>query len=140
MLFRSDYHVRRGTSMSVRKQLTQFIDTQIGPSDMIGVMYPLESTYSVRMTRNHAAVSRGLEQFTGRKYDYRPMNAIEEQYAHYPAETVEMIRNQVSLSAIKGLIVHMGSLKEGRKSLILISEGYTYMRSEERRVGKECRL
>jgi VWFA-related protein len=126
-VFLDDYHVRRGTSMSVRKQLTQFIDTQIGPSDMIGVMYPLESTYSVRMTRNHAAVSRGLEQFTGRKYDYRPMNAIEEQYAHYPAETVEMIRNQVSLSAIKGLIVHMGSLKEGRKSLILVSEGYTNM-------------
>ena len=36
-----------------------------------------------------------------------------------------MIRNQVSLSAIKALIVHMGSLKEGRKSLILVSEGYT---------------
>ena len=37
------------------------------------------------------------------------------------------IRNQVSLSALKALIVHMGSLKEGRKSLILVSEGYTYM-------------
>jgi VWFA-related protein len=126
-IFLDDYHVRRGTSMSVRKQLTQFVDTQIGPSDMIGVMYPLESTYSVRMTRNHAAVSKGLEQFTGRKYDYRPMNQMEELYAHYPAETVEMVRNQVSISAIKGLIVHMGSLKEGRKSLILVSEGYTNM-------------
>ncbi|MBZ5557239.1 MAG: VWA domain-containing protein [Acidobacteriia bacterium] len=126
-VFLDDYHVRRGSSMSVRKQLTQFVDTQIGPSDMIGVMYPLESTYSVRMTRNHAAVSKGLDQFLGRKYDYRPMNDIEEQYAHYPAETIEIIRNQVSLSAIKGLIVHMGSLKEGRKSLILVSEGYTNM-------------
>ena len=33
----------------------------------------------------------------------------------------------MSLSAIKALIVHMGSLKEGRKSLILVSEGFTYM-------------
>ncbi len=34
---------------------------------------------------------------------------------------------QVSMSAIKSLIVHMGSLKEGRKALILVSEGYTNM-------------
>jgi hypothetical protein len=31
----------------------------------------------------------------------------------------------VSLSAVKALVVHMGSLKEGRKALILVSEGYT---------------
>ena len=126
-IFLDDYHVRRGASMAVRGQLARFIDTQIGPSDMVGVMYPLESTGSVRMTRNHSAVSRGLQQFLGRKYEYEPKNQFEEQYAHYPTETVERVRNQVSLSAIKALIVHMGSLKEGRKSLILVSEGYTYM-------------
>jgi VWFA-related protein len=68
---------------------------------------------------------RGLQQFKGRKYDYEPRNQYEETYAHYPAEIVEKIRNQVSLSALKALIVHMGSLKEGRKSVILVSEGYT---------------
>ena len=36
-------------------------------------------------------------------------------------EVVEQIRNQVSLSALKGLIIHMGGLKEGRKALILVS-------------------
>ncbi len=126
-IFLDDYHVRRGASMAVRGQLAKFIDTQIGPSDMVGVMYPLESTGSVRMTRNHSAVSRGLQGFLGRKYEYEPKNQFEEQYAHYPTETVERVRNQVSLSALKGLIIHMGSLKEGRKSLILVSEGYTYM-------------
>ena len=124
-IFLDDYHVRRGTSMAVRGQLMRFIETQIGPSDMIGVMYPLESTGSVRMTRNHSAVARGLGQFLGRKFEYEPKNQFEETYAHYPTETVERIRNQVSLSALKALIVHMGSLKEGRKSLILVSEGYT---------------
>ncbi len=38
---------------------------------------------------------------------------------------MEQIRNQVSLSAIKALIIHMGGLKEGRKALILVSEGYS---------------
>ena len=124
-IFLDDYHVRRGASMAVRGQLAQFIDTQMGPSDMVGVMYPLESTASVRMTRNHSAVTRGLNQFLGRKYEYQAKNQFEEQYAHYPTDTVEKIRNQVSLSALKGLIIHMGSLKEGRKSLILVSEGYS---------------
>src|SRR3954463_8327866 len=126
-IFLDDYHVRRGASMAVRGQLARFIDTQIGPSDMVGVSYPLEATGAVRMTRTHSAVSRGLQGFLGRKYEYEPKNQFEEQYAHYPTETVERVRNQVSLSALKALIVHMGSLKEGRKSLIVVSEGYTYM-------------
>ena len=126
-IFLDDYHVRRGTSMSARVQLAKFVETQIGPSDMIGVMYPLESTASVRMTRNHSAVIRALQQFLGRKYEYEPKNQFEENYAHYPTETVERIRTQVSMSAIKSLIVHMGSLKEGRKALILVSEGFSYM-------------
>ena len=124
-IFLDDYHVRRGTSLAVRNQLSRFVETQLGPSDMIGLMYPLESTASVRMTRNHSAVVRGLQQFTGRKYEYEPKNQFEENYAHYPTETVERIRNQVSLSALRSLIVHMGSLKEGRKALILVSEGYS---------------
>src|SRR5262245_35458353 len=124
-IFLDDYHVRRGTSLAVRNQLAQFVETQLGPSDMVGVMYPLESTSSVRMPRNHSAVVRGLQQFTGRKYEYEPKNQFEENYAHYPTETVEIIRNQVSLSALRSLVVHMGSLKEGRKALILVSEGYS---------------
>src|SRR4051794_1134459 len=124
-IFLDDYHVRRGASLSVRKQLATFVQNNLGPSDMIGVMYPLESTASVRMTRNHSAVMRGLEGFLGRKFEYEPKNQYEETYAHYPTETVERIRNQVSMSAIKSLITHMGSLKEGRKSLILVTEGYT---------------
>jgi VWFA-related protein len=123
--FLDDYHVRRETSMQAREQLARFVQTQLGPSDMIGVMYPLQATDSVRMTRNHDAVMRALQQFDGRKYDYTPRNQYEEQYAYYPAEIVERIRNEVSMSAMKALITHMGGLKEGRKALILVSEGYS---------------
>ena len=126
-IFLDDYHVRRLASMSVRDPLSKFIETQLGPSDMIGLMYPLQSVLNLRMTRNHEAVIQGIQHFLGRKYDYTPMNEIEQQYANYPTETVEQIRNKVSLSALKGLIIHMGTLKEGRKSLIVVSEGYTNM-------------
>ena len=124
-IFLDDYHVRKENSMRMRNPLEQFVQTQLGPSDMIGLMYPLESIFSVRMTRDHDAVVRGLEKFMGRKYDYTPTNDLERQYAYYPAETQEQIRVRVSLSAIRGLVVHMGTLKEGRKSLIIVSEGFS---------------
>jgi VWFA-related protein len=126
-IFLDDYHVTRNNSMAARQQVARFVETQLGPSDMIGLMYPLEPIASVRMTRNHDAVAKGINQFLGRKYDYTPRNELEEKYAYYPTEVVERIRIQVSLSALKSLVTHMGGLKEGRKALILVSEGYTYM-------------
>jgi VWFA-related protein len=124
-VFLDDYHVRQGTSVGVRDQLTRFIEQQLGPSDMVGIMHPLTPMASVRMTRNHSTVTRAIQQFRGRKFDYVPQNEFEERYAYAPTETVETIRNQVSLTALKALIVHMGGLKEGRKALILVSEGYS---------------
>jgi VWFA-related protein len=124
-IFFDDYHVRKENSIRVRAPLEQFIQTQLGPTDMIGLMYPLESVFSVRMTRNQDQVVRGIEKFMGRKYDYRPENDLERQYTYYPVETQEQIRVRVSLSAIRGLIVHMGTLKEGRKQLIVVSEGWS---------------
>ena len=126
-IFLDDYHVRAGTSMSARQSIARFIETQLGPSDMIGIMYPLQPVSTIRFTRAHDRISAAVQQFLGRKFDYTPKNAIEEKYAYYPTETVERIRNQVSLSAIEGMIVHMGTLKEGRKALLLVSEGYSNM-------------
>src|SRR3954467_12661553 len=73
-IFLDDYHVRKIQSVSVRDPLSRFVERQLGPSDMIGLMYPLQSVLNVRMTRNHGAIIQGIQKFTGRKYDYTPMN------------------------------------------------------------------
>ncbi len=105
--------------------MTKFVETQLGPSDMLGIMTPLEQLTSIRMTRNHQSVINAINQFRGRKGDYIRRISSRSSTLNYPTEVVERIRNQVSLSAIKALIVHMGGLKEGRKALILVSEGYS---------------
>jgi VWFA-related protein len=38
--------------------------------------------------------------------------------------SVEEIRNEVVFSALEALALHMGSLKEGRQTLVLVSEGF----------------
>jgi len=124
-VFLDDYHVRDGNSLAAREQIARFIETQLGPSDMVGLMYPLQPAAAVRFSRNHDVIRKGIEGFLGRKFDYTPRNDYEQRYAHYPTEIVERIRNQVSMSAIQALISRMGGLKEGRKALVLVSEGYS---------------
>ena len=125
-MFLDDYHVKKDSSIAMRQQLARFVETQLGPSDMLGLMSPLQPLASVRFGRNHDVSQRALLQFEGRKYDYCPKNAAEERYAYSATpEQMEQIRNQVSFTAIKALIMQMGSLKEGRKALILVSEGYS---------------
>jgi VWFA-related protein len=124
-IFLDDYHVRLGSSMGVRAPLERFLQAQLGPNDLVEIMYPLTPVTDLLLTRDHDVIARAIETFVGRKYDYRPRNQIEEQYANYPAQTIEQIRNQVSLSALKGLVTHLGGLSEKRKSVIVVSEGYT---------------
>ena len=120
-----DYHVRRGNSMSVRKPLTDFIQNQLGPADMVALMYPLTPVSDIRFSRDRDALIGAIERFDGRKFDYQPKNMFEEQYAYYPAAVVERIRNQVTMGALKAAAIRMGGLREGRKSIIFVSEGFT---------------
>jgi VWFA-related protein len=125
VFFLDDYHVRLGNSMAARKPLIEFIETSLGPNDLVAVMYPLSPLDIVSLTRDHESVIRAIERFEGRKFNYEPKFPQEQRYALYPAETVERIRRQVSLSAIEGLSVKLGALREGRKAVIVVSEGYT---------------
>jgi VWFA-related protein len=125
VFFLDDYHVRDNNAMRLTAPLVEFVQTQLAPTDLVAIMYPLTPLFDVQLTRNHGQIINALEAFRGRKYEYDPRNSYEQQYAYYPTTTVEMIRNDVSLSALKGLAMHLGGLREGRKSVILLSEGYS---------------
>jgi VWFA-related protein len=120
-----DYHVRRGNDMSVRKPLIDFIENQLAPADMVAIMYPLTPITGLTFTRNRSSLVSAIEHFQGRRFDYTPRNEFEERYAYYPAATVEMVRNQVVMTALKGAAARLGGLREGRKSIIFVSEGFT---------------
>jgi VWFA-related protein len=125
-VFLDDYHVRLENSMRAREPIARFIENQLQPADMAGIMYPLWSISDVMMSRNRKSIAAAIRAFQGRKYDYTPRNQFEETYVHYVSTIeAERIRNQVTMSAIKGLITRLGGLREGRKAILLISEGFT---------------
>ena len=125
VLLLDDYHVRRGNDMAVRKPLAEFIANQLDPADMLAIMYPLTPVADIHFSRNRSAAIGAVNAFEGRKFNYQPRNPFEEQYAYYPAATVERVRNQVTMGALKAAAVRLGGLREGRKAVIFVSEGFT---------------
>ena len=123
VIFLDDYHTRDISALSVKSPLTQFIEKQIGPKDLVAIMYPLTPLDAVMFTRNHGQISTAIQKFEGRKYKYEPRNRFEEQYFNYPTEQVEQIRNQVVVTALRGLSSRLGSLREGRKAILYVGEG-----------------
>ena len=125
ILLLDDYHVRRGNDMAARKDLIDFVQNQLAPQDMVAVMYPLTPVSALTFTRSRDSLIQSINHFEGRKGIYEPRNEFEERYAYYPVQTVENIRNDVTMGALKGAAVKLGGMREGRKSIIFVSEGLT---------------
>ena len=106
----------------MREALTRFVDRDISPSDLIVVMKPLDSLFAIRLTRDRDAVRRSIESFEGRKGDYEPRNAYERDYIAGTPARIDAARSQVALSAINALAVHLGSLTDRRKTLIVATD------------------
>jgi VWFA-related protein len=125
ILLFDDYHVRRGNDMAVRKPLTDFVQNQLAPQDMVAIMYPTTPVTGLTFTRDRGSLVSAINHFEGRKGMYEPRNEFEERYAYYPTQTVENIRNDVTLGALKAAAVKLGGMRDGRKSILFVSEGLT---------------
>src|SRR5687768_6552990 len=123
----ADYQVCWERSIPVREELTRFVRTQLGPRDLVAVMHPLTSVRTLTFTYDHEEVIREIRQFTGRKGDYTPRNAVEEEQwnrARGGTGTIDAIRDAVVRDALTALAVRVGSMRDGRKSIVFVSEGF----------------
>ena len=109
-----------------REPIAQFIETQLGPSDMLGADVSaaggVVGADDARSRHDHSAASAASSD--GR--------ATTRRATRWRSSTRTIRPRRSSASAIrsrcrrsKGSSSHMGSLKEGRKALILVSEGYS---------------
>jgi VWFA-related protein len=123
-IFLDDYHVSREGGRTAADQLAQFIERELATSDMIGIMHPHMLLTDVRINRDHAGAAKSVREFEGRRGNTRPVNIAEENaLLRYPRD-IQRIRREVSLSALRSFILRLGGLKDGRKTLVLVTEGY----------------
>lgn len=118
----ADYQVCGQRSRAVREAMTTFI-RRLGPNDLVAVMEPLMSVKDLIFTYDHEAVLQTIGRFEGRRGDYTPRNAIESQHTLHLGGP-ERIRTAIVGDALRALSVRLGSMREGRKTLIFVGEGF----------------
>jgi VWFA-related protein len=134
-IFLDEYHVSRDAATDrVRETLTRFVDSTLGVDDLLVVMKPLDSLFAIEPGRDRDAARRAIASFEGRKGEYAPRNAIERNYIAGTPARIDAARTQVSLSAMNALAIRLGSAGDGRKTLIVVTEG---IGRPERRRGQE---
>ena len=122
VIFWDDYHIDRfANAIRGRQALTDFISSSFGPTDLVALMEPLTPMDALRFTRDRSELELKVKKLEGRLGVYMPPRGVleEAQLGH----DVERLRSEVTLSALKSAAVHLGSLKEGRKSIIFVSQG-----------------
>jgi len=122
-IFLDDYHIDRHPSITIplREALKRFVE-QLQPTDLVVLMDPLTTLDSLRYTRNKQLLLDRIQKFEGRRGELFPVrSAVEE--AQMTQRNVWELRAGVSLSALEAIITHFGGLREGRKSVLFVSQG-----------------
>jgi VWFA-related protein len=130
-IFLDEYHVSPSATARVRDALTRFVDHDLGPRDLIAVMRPLDSLFTIQLTTERAAARAAIQQFEGRRGEYEARNTYERNFMAGTPTRIEVARTQVALSAINALAVHLGTVVDRRKALVVVTEGMS--RSDRRR-------
>jgi VWFA-related protein len=124
LIFWDEYHIDQfASAVRAREQLSKFVLEAFGPTDLVGMMDPLTPVDAIRFSRDRRGLSDAVNLLRGRRGIYIPArSAIEEGHLRNGLD-VERIRSQVTVSALKSAVMHLGSIRQGRKAVVFVSEG-----------------
>jgi len=125
-VFMDDYHLGRYPQemIPLRKALTGFFD-RMGPLDLATVMNPITPLSALKWTRDKDALAREIRNYEGRIDNFIGRSPIEE--SQNLTRNVFRIRSQVVISALHALVMHLAGLREGRKTLLVVTRGIPLM-------------
>jgi VWFA-related protein len=133
--FLDEYHVTPGAETArAREAVGRFVDQYLGPRDLVLVVKPLDSLIALRLTRDLETARRAIATFEGRKGELEPRNAFEKNYIGASPARIEAVREQIVTSALNALATHLAGLGASRKTLVVVSEGFS---QAQRRRGDE---
>ena len=123
VIFWDEYHIDQfGSAVRAREQLTNFVLEAFGPTDLVALMDQLTPVSALRFTRDRRELANQVHNLRGRRGLYIPArSAIEEAHLRN-GQDVERIRSQVTATALKSTIMHLGTLRPGRKAVVFVSE------------------
>jgi VWFA-related protein len=124
LIFWDEYHISPFVSaLRARDDLTRIVLNAFGATDLVAIMDPLLTIEAIRFTRDRRNLAEQIRKLVGRRGVYYPPRSGIEDAHIMNMRNIERIRSEVSMSAIKAGAVHLATLREGRKSLVVVSEG-----------------
>ncbi|MBI4476561.1 MAG: VWA domain-containing protein, partial [Acidobacteria bacterium] len=126
VIFLDDYHLRHGPAFDVRmkEMLRGFVKAEMQPTDLFAVMGPLTPISDLRLTRRKDEILDRIAKFQGRLGEFMfARSPVEEEQMRLDPMSRMGVRAQVTLSALKSLVTYLGGLRDGRKSVLFVSEG-----------------
>jgi len=142
VLFLDGKHVGGGFSRSISQTLVNALNRLIGPDDYVGLMMPPMTLRDVTFARRTVAIENLLKKdWWGKRDSILPQDELEEQYAYcygagvlnVPSIGTEMIRRhreQQTFDALEDLVVSMRGLREERKAVLAITDGWLIYRPD----------
>ncbi len=136
VLFMDVWHVSLHGSYRAQSPITNVLDRVIGQDDLIGIMNPEMSARNLTLTRRTSSIAAMLrEHWTwGQRDQQITIDPREEQLRTcYPdtgdtagiaEEIITRRRETKTLDAIEDLIVHLEGLRDERKFVMLLTEGW----------------
>jgi len=123
VLFLDDYHVDKAPQIMIplRRTLRAFIE-KLGPYDLVAIVDPLTPLTHIEFTRDRNAMLERASKFEGRRGELFPVRSAAEE-AQQTQRNIWELRAGVTLDAVNAVATHLGGLREGRKSILFVSQG-----------------
>ena len=147
ILFLDAYHVGAISSRAISKPLVDTLDNLIGEDDLVGVMTPDMSALDVTFARKTMTVQGMLERYWWGERDLTlPKDPVEQSYCScYPPgplpdtspcsriarELIDRRHEKKTLDALEDLVRFLRDVREERKAIITISEGWRLFRPSQ---------
>jgi VWFA-related protein len=144
VVFLDTPHLKQASGYYIRNPLINLLNRVIGDDDLVAMMTPEMSARDIQFTRRTdrlaAKLQGALPLSIGLRDRVIKADPVEQQYEEcYPVtsgvgtspiaqEMIERRREKQTLDALHDLIVHLDGLREERKAILLISEGYLLFR------------
>jgi VWFA-related protein len=132
-------HVPVEGSHHIKEPLIRLMDRVLGPDDLVAVMTPEMSAAQITFGRKTDVIAEMLrENWTwGRRHSIMPVDQREIEYERcYPylaqrgvvAQMVARRRERVVLDALHDLVRYLGGVREERKAIVTVSNGWVLYR------------
>jgi VWFA-related protein len=137
VIFLDTYHTTIEGSSNMRLPLIKFLDRLLGPDDMVALMTPEMGASDITLGRKTTVISNIMQAqwMWGRKGRLVDDDPKDELYQHCYGmgrlvdEMKARRREKLTLDALADLMVHLGGIREERKALVVVTEGWQLFRS-----------